>query len=147
MSRSSSDAAARLRIWKYVQALAVSHPTLALTATGISQRLEIDAMLVRRMLDSYVADGYFTMAPVERCENGHLCSNELDEGETSGEGTCLQCGPCTIAKYATYKPTATFVSYAKESVQDPKAQRRRMTLRGMTSRAFRRRLPLLALLT
>ena len=139
MSHRSSDATNKLRVWKYVQEIALTHPTISMTATGIAQRLDLEPKFVRGVLDGYAQDGFLQLVPVERCENGHLCANELDDDVTQGEGSCLQCGPSTITRYATFKATKALTSFAKENAQGPKALRRRMTLLGMTQRALRRR--------
>lgn len=147
MSQNYSNASDKLRVLNYVGDVAVLYPASSLTATGVSQRLEIDPRLVRSFLESYVTDGFLDMIPVQRCENGHLCAHALDENETEGIGDCLECGKCNIKTYATYLPTAALIGYARGLSQDPKASRRRLAPQTLRQRLFRRRYKFLAMLT
>jgi hypothetical protein len=147
MSQSYSRASEKLSVLKYVGDISVLYPGSSLTATGVSQRLEIGAQDARAFLEAFVTDGYLNIVPVQRCENAHLCPDALDEGETEGVGNCLQCGKCNIQTYATYLPTAALIEHGSGLSQAPKVLRRRLVLQAICQRLFRRHHWFLAMLT
>lgn len=144
MSSPSSDGALRLRLTSLLQELASRNPSSRVSATGISQQLDADAERVSAMLVDWAREGLLEPIIIERCDDGHIATDTLDEDEESTEAYCHYCrAKTTITRYVIYGFAPALVSEAAK-LRRPKVLRRAAPMMSTLGRVlvrFRRSPP------
>jgi hypothetical protein len=127
MSSHSSDGALRLRIGDALRENARRNPSMRVTATSIGQQLGADPELVAPILVEFARERLLQPILIERCDEGHIASGVLGDGNQPEEAYCNGCeARATFRPYVLYGFTGDLI--AEAGLPRPKVLRRKAPL-------------------